>query len=122
MVSGKLVFGPGKADLLAGIRKTGSLAAAARGLGMSYARAWRLVQEMHAAFAKPLVQMQRGGISNGGAILTPAGEKALALYIGMERDALAATEPAWKKFRSLVHPAIRQAGKQPKQPKQPRAC
>jgi molybdate transport system regulatory protein len=102
MVDGKYVFGPGKADVLAGIRETGSLAATARSLGMSYMRAWRLVQEMHRLYAKPLVELQRGGKARGGAKLTPAGEKALMLYHRMESEALAATEPAWKEFCRLL--------------------
>jgi molybdate transport system regulatory protein len=107
MVAGKPVFGPGKADLLAGIAETGSLTAAARRMGMSYMRAWRLVQEMHELYAKPLVELQRGGSEKGGAKLTPAGEKALSLYRQMEAEALAATEPAWKKFRKLLDPSRR---------------
>jgi molybdate transport system regulatory protein len=102
MVAGKFVFGPGKADVLAGIRETGSLAATARSLGMSYMRAWRLVQEMHRLYAKPLVELKRGGKARGGAKLTPAGEKALMLYRQMESEALAATEPAWKEFCRLL--------------------
>jgi molybdate transport system regulatory protein len=113
MVDGKLVFGPGKADVLAGIRETGSLAATARSLRMSYMRAWRLVQEMHEMYARPLVELQRGGKTKGGAKLTPSGEKALSLYRQMETEALAATEPAWKEFRSLLKPAPRQGKKAP---------
>jgi len=111
MVAGKVVFGPGKADVLAGIRETGSLAATARSLGMSYMRAWRLVQEMHRLYAEPLVELQRGGKTKGGARLTSAGEKALLLYRQMESEALAATEPAWKKFRGLLKPSLRQGTK-----------
>jgi len=108
MSAGKFVFGPGKADLLSAICETGSLVAAARDLGMSYMRAWRLVQEMHRLYAKPLVELRRGGKTKGGAKLTPAGEKALLLYRRMESEALAATEPAWKEFCSLLRPAFRQ--------------
>jgi molybdate transport system regulatory protein len=107
MAAGKYVFGPGKADVLVAIQETGSLAAAGRSLGMSYMRAWRLVQEMHALYAKPLVEMHRGGKTQGGAQLTAAGQKALALYQRMESEALAATEPAWKEFCGLLKPALR---------------
>ena len=74
------MFGPGKADLLAHIRDAGSIAAAGRRMGMSYRRAWSLVEEMNAAFASPLVASVRGGPGGGGAHLTPAGEKVLTLY------------------------------------------
>jgi len=106
VVGGKVVFGPGKADVLERIAETGSLAAAARSLGMSYMRAWRLVREMRELYAAPLVEMQRGGKAQGGAKLTAAGTKALRLYRQMEREALEATEPAWKKFRGLLDPSF----------------
>ncbi len=104
MVDGLFVFGPGKADVLAAIEKTGSLAAAARSIGMSYMRAWKLVQGMQAAFTEPVVELQRGGKTQG-AKLTPTGEKALALYRQMEAEALAATEKTWRKFRGIVREA-----------------
>lgn len=105
MVEGRYVFGPGKSDILAAIAETGSLAGAARILGMSYMRAWVLVQDMHKTFAQPLVILQRGGKTQGGATLTPAGEKAIALYHQMEAEALASTEKTWKAFCGLLRGA-----------------
>ena len=101
MVDGVYVFGPGKADVLEAIQATGSLSGAARSIGMSYMRAWKLLQSMQENFTEPLVELHRGG-KNQGAKLTPAGEKALTLYRKMENEALAATEATWRKFRSLV--------------------
>ncbi len=101
MVDGKYVFGPGKADVLSAIEETGSLAAAARSLGMSYMRAWKLVQGMQKAFAEPLVELQRGGKTQG-AKLTPTGEKALGLYRKMETEALAASAKTWREFCGIV--------------------
>ncbi|WP_349293822.1 LysR family transcriptional regulator [Gemmobacter sp. 24YEA27] len=60
------MVGPGKAELLEHIRETGSISAAGRAMGMSYKRAWMLVEELNAAFASPLVASARGG-SGGGA-------------------------------------------------------
>ena len=74
------MLGPGKADLLAAIAATGSIAAAGRDLGMSYKRAWSLVLEMNAAFTSPLVLTARGGAAGGGAQLSPAGLQVVALY------------------------------------------
>ncbi|MFE3835950.1 winged helix-turn-helix domain-containing protein [Pseudogemmobacter sonorensis] len=76
----RLMLGPGKADLLAGIAETGSIAASGRRMGMSYKRAWMLVEEMNAAFTAPLVASTRGGAGGGGAHLTPTGEAVLAHY------------------------------------------
>src|SRR6056297_3052108 len=72
------MLGPGKADLLEGIRDTGSIAAAGRTMSMSYKRAWTLVEEMNKAFRDPLVESTRGGARGGGARLTEAGEAVLA--------------------------------------------
>ncbi|MBC01615.1 MAG: molybdenum-binding transcriptional regulator [Rhodobacteraceae bacterium] len=73
-------LGPGKADLLEGIAETGSIAAAGRRMGMSYKRAWSLVESLNAAFAAPLVARSRGGARGGGAALTEMGERVLAHY------------------------------------------
>ncbi len=85
------MLGPGKAALLEGIRATGSIAAAGRGMGMSYKRAWSLVEEMNAAFAVPLVESSRGGPGGGGARLTETGDRVLQLYAAvLERAGAAA--------------------------------
>jgi molybdate transport system regulatory protein len=85
------MLGPGKADLLAGIRRTGSIAAAGREMGMSYKRAWVLVEELNAAFREPLVSSTRGGPGGGGARLTEAGAEVLCLYHDIVETALAAS-------------------------------
>lgn len=74
------MIGPGKAELLERIGATGSIAAAGRGMAMSYKRAWMLVEEMNAAFAQPLVASARGGQGGGGARLTDSGAEVLRLY------------------------------------------
>lgn len=75
-----VMLGPGKADLLEGIRETGSIAAAGRRMGMSYKRAWSLVETMNTAFQMPLVISSRGGAKGGGATLTETGETVLMHY------------------------------------------
>ncbi|MGD9668980.1 MAG: winged helix-turn-helix domain-containing protein [Hyphomicrobiaceae bacterium] len=80
------MFGPGKADLLALISETGSIAAAGRRLGMSYKRAWGLVETMNTMFAEPLVESSRGGASHGGATVTAMGVRVLALYRSLEAN------------------------------------
>ncbi len=79
-------FGPGKADLLAQIDKTGSISAAARAMSMSYSRAWLLVDAMNGAFRQPLVEAAPGGAKGGGAIVTALGRDVLALYLAMRAD------------------------------------
>jgi molybdate transport system regulatory protein len=78
------MLGPGKAELLEQIRKTGSIAAAGRTMSMSYKRAWMLVEELNRVFREPLVDSTRGGAKGGGARLTEAGETVLANYRKLE--------------------------------------
>ncbi len=99
---GTIVLGPGKADLLEAVRDSGSLRKAAAGLGMSYMRAWTLVKTMNAAFREPLVVLARGGARHGGATLTPAGAKVLALYRDMERRSLGATASQAARIKRLL--------------------
>ncbi len=84
------MLGPGKAELLEGIRETGSIAAAGRRMKMSYKRAWLLVEEMNAAFSSSLIDSSRGGSGGGGAKLTQTGEHVLRLYRSVETIAVAA--------------------------------
>jgi molybdate transport system regulatory protein len=73
-------IGPGKARLLESIRDTGSISAAARDMGMSYKRAWLLLDSINQAFVEPVVTAATGGSGGGGAILTPFGAEVLERY------------------------------------------
>jgi len=75
MHQGEIAMGPGKAELLDAIERTGSISAAAREMGMSYRRAWLLVDTMNRAFAEPLVETHPGGGKQAGASLTEAGKR-----------------------------------------------
>jgi molybdate transport system regulatory protein len=85
-----LVMGWGRADLLALIAETGSIAAAGRRMKMSYKRAWALVETMNATFKAPLVQAAKGGAGGGGAQLTELGQEILAAYRMVEEAAATA--------------------------------
>ena len=85
-----IAFGPGKADLLEGIRDTGSIAAAGRRMRMSYKRAWQLVDELNGLFDVPLVAASKGGSGGGGAALTKAGTDVLVRYRRMHAACCAA--------------------------------
>lgn len=85
--------GPGRADLLEGIAETGSISAAGKRMGMSYKRAWGLVQALNDGWGRPLVETSRGGAEQGGASLSADGEFVLARYRAMQqatREAIAA--------------------------------
>lgn len=93
VVDDTIVLGPGKADLLEAIAKTGTLRDAAASLNMSYMRAWKLVQTMNDAFREPLVVSERGGSGHGRAALSKSGRAVLRLYRRMQRDAARAARP-----------------------------
>jgi len=97
-----IVLGPGKADLLEAIGRLGSLRDAAVELGMSYMRAWKLVQTMNEGFRRPVVLFRRGGPARGGAELTDTGKAALELYRSMEAASLRASKRAWLALQKLV--------------------
>jgi molybdate transport system regulatory protein len=73
-------IGPGKAKLLESIRDTGSISAAARDMGMSYKRAWVLLDSINQAFTEPVTTAAPGGAGGGGAILTAFGAEVLERY------------------------------------------
>lgn len=95
-------LGPGKADLLEAVGALGSISAAGRATGMSYARAWRLLEAMEAEFGQPLVLASRGGSSGGGARLTPLGETVLGAYRRMQAQAEAAVAAEVAALRALL--------------------
>ncbi|RYE87618.1 MAG: LysR family transcriptional regulator [Hyphomicrobiales bacterium] len=83
-------IGPGRADLLELIAETGSIAAGGKAMGMSYKRAWSLVQALNEGFGAPLVEASRGGSAQGGAELTASGKAVLAHYRAMQDKTRAA--------------------------------
>jgi molybdate transport system regulatory protein len=86
-------IGPGKVLLLEAIRDTGSISQAGRSLGMSYRRAWLLVDDMNRCFREPVVTAQPGGAQGGGAALTAFGERVVQKYRTIETQATAAAKP-----------------------------
>ena len=76
-------IGPGRADLMELIAETGSISEAAKRMGMSYKRAWGLVQVLNEGFGAPLVEASRGGNAQGTS-LTEAGREVLERYRGMQ--------------------------------------
>ena len=88
-------MGSQRVALLAAIGRSGSIAAAAREVGLSYKAAWDGVQAMNNLFAGPLVTAAPGGRAGGGAALTEAGQRVISAYGAIE-DGLAGCWPLWK--------------------------
>ena len=85
MLGDEIAMGPGKADLLEAIEKTGSISAAGRALGMSYRRTWLLVDTMNRCWKDPLVETATGGSHGGGARLTVLGKQVVKSYRVMQK-------------------------------------
>jgi len=95
-------MGPGKAALLEAIAESGSISRAAKAMGMSYRRAWLLVETMNGCFRAPLVEAARGGSGGGGARVTPLGHEVLLRYREMEEHAAEVLAPELADFAALT--------------------
>lgn len=90
----EIAMGPGKADLLDAIGREGSISGAGRAMGMSYRRAWLLVDAMNRCFAMPVVETHPGSSKGGGAKVTPFGAELLANYRAVQAAAQAGVQGA----------------------------
>lgn len=106
MLGKATAIGPGKAELLGLIDAHGSISAAAREMGMSYRRAWKLVESMNAAFRAPLVEAVAGGKGGGGAQVTHAGRDVLRRYREMEDKAADSVAADLDAFGDLLDPGF----------------
>lgn len=97
-----IAFGPGKAALLLAIQQSGSISAAARAIGMSYRRAWLLVEAMNQCFHQPLVTTATGGAKGGGAQVTALGQEVLVHYQAMQERAEVAVAADMAYFAGLM--------------------
>ena len=94
-------LGPGRIELLGRVAESGSILQGAREMGLSYMKAWKLIQSMNRCFREPLVEARRGGKDGGAARLTAAGQRVLAVYREMEGKAREAIHPYEKELASL---------------------
>ena len=85
--AGGRAMGPGKAELVERIDATGSISAAARAMGMSYRRAWQLVEAVNSSFREPVVVKAVGGVAGGGAEVTAYGRALVRRFRAMELKA-----------------------------------
>jgi len=106
--STKLGIGPGKVALLEAIAQTGSITAAAKTLGMSYRRAWMLVDETNRCLVHPAVETVAGGPKGGGTALTEFGVELVRRYRALERETeVAVTRELRSMFRAIPSGAAR---------------
>ena len=95
-------IGPGKIAVLEAIRDTGSISEAARHLGMSYRRAWMLVDQINETLREPAVSTRQGGQHGGWTVLTPAGEQVIELYHTIEEQTRTSARQEFRAIDRLV--------------------
>jgi molybdate transport system regulatory protein len=100
-------IGPGKIAVLEAIRDTGSISEAARHLGMSYRRAWMLVDQINEMLREPAVSTRQGGQHGGWTVLTPAGEQVIELYHTIEEHARTSARQEFRAIDKLVRQSKR---------------
>lgn len=97
-----IAIGPGKIALLEALDQTGSITAAAKALGMSYRRAWLLIDETNKSLRTPAVATAAGGAQGGGSVLTESGRALVALYRQIELTALEACKTDIRKLMKML--------------------
>jgi molybdate transport system regulatory protein len=102
-------IGPGKITLREAIRDTGSISAGARKIGMSYRRAWLLVEQINTAFEGPSVAAAMGGPHGGGAVLTPVGERVIDIYRSIEKAARKSASDEFRAVEKIIRKTKRKA-------------
>jgi molybdenum ABC transporter molybdate-binding protein len=99
--AGAAILGEGRAELLSEIDRHHSITKAAKAAGMSYRRAWSMVQAVNAAAGEPLIETAAGGPSGGGARLTARGRLAIQVY---ERIRQSLVESAARELQRAIRP------------------
>lgn len=88
-----LVIGPGKVTLLEGVANTGSISGAAKASGMTFRRAWQLLETLRTGLGKDVLETQVGGKTGGGAQVTEFGHILIHHYRKAEKSALDSAQP-----------------------------
>lgn len=99
--------GHGRIELMELIGQHGSIARAAKAMGMSYKRAWYLADAINETFAEPVIKRTHGGKGGGSAHLTDFGKELVSDYRNMEAKALKVFAQPLKRMEKRLSPAKR---------------
>lgn len=105
-LDGNHTLGPGKVQLLEGVRDHGSISAAARAMEMAYRHAWEMIDDLNQGFRRAVVETASGGRAGGGARLTEFGEELVRRFRAME----VSTERAIARDLRALDPSLARAG------------
>ena len=109
-------LGPGKIRLLETVRKTGSISQAGRSLGMSYRRAWLLIDDLNRCFRTPVVVTRPGGAKGGGAELTRFGCKLIEQYRAIESHAASSAKRRMRDLEAALRARAKPSQRRLKSP------
>ena len=98
---GERFFGPGRVELLEKIQETGSINKAAKQMGMSYKKAWEMVNAMNVQACKPFVITQTGGEKGGGSVITAEAKQLIAYHYQLRKRFLDFLEKETKQLTSV---------------------
>ncbi len=79
-IDDKVFLGDGRIKLLKSLNRTQSLSKSALELGMSYKKAWNLIDSVNKNASKPIVVKSVGGSRGGGTKLTSYGIKMIDTF------------------------------------------
>jgi molybdate transport system regulatory protein len=85
-IEGKMLLGEGRVNLLRAIEKEGSLSKAAKAMGMSYKKAWSLIDAVNKHAKKPVTKSSIGGRGGGGAELTVYGKSLVETFDSINQN------------------------------------
>ncbi|MBL0919285.1 MAG: LysR family transcriptional regulator [Hydrogenophaga sp.] len=97
-----IAIGPGKVTLLEAVQQTGSITAAAKSIGMSYRRAWLLLDELNGSLRSPAIESAKGGAAGGTTTLTEVGQEVVSLYRHIEQTAASACATDLRRLLGLL--------------------
>ena len=107
-------IGPGKIRLLEAIDRTGSISQAGRTLGMSYRRAWLLIDDMNRNFRQAVVSARPGGSQGGGAVVTEFGNELVRNYRAIEAAAASAAQMELRSLEAALRKSPRATASEPR--------
>lgn len=79
-------LGEGRIQILKAIASEGSVSKAAKSLGMSYKKAWNLVDSINKNASTPVIKTNTGGSGGGGTEITEYGLKMILAFENINKN------------------------------------
>ena len=99
-------MGIGVLWLLQKISDCGSLRAAAMELGISYSKAFRMVENLEQSLGMAVLSRRKGGMQRSGASLTAFGREFIVLYDAFQKECKALLKDPFEKFTKKLEELV----------------